>query len=631
MTAPKSYSPAQKKGDQKKSKQAALTLCPAPDLDWSRAQSPASGEFGDIYFSVEGGLDETRAVYLRACGLPERWAEPRFESKAFVIGELGFGTGLNFLALWQMWKQHRKPAFENSGPRNSEHRLHYISVEKFPFSKDDLARALESCVLEMWPELSEFAQELLAVWPGRVRGMHTLHLGDGLTLTLCHDDVVDALGGLSMQADAWFLDGFSPAKNPAMWTEQVMTRVGELCAEGARVGTFSAAGAVRAGLSAAGFDVQKVEGFGRKRHRIEAVRSKLQHVREVQTKPIRPVIARPVIIGAGIAGACLAHAFARRGIDAVVIDKEDGSGASENAAAMIKPRLDRQDNAPARFALSCYLYALQMYEKTGAVTSRGVTHLPQGTDQKTRFRALTDTPALPLDHMQWDADKNAVQFPQAQVIKPSIARSFLLGDCTRIKGGVENIERRGETYAALDAGGEVLAVGSHIIYALGAGARGRPEFKSLDLRYNRGQISWAELGASAQAKLSESALTYNGYALAVDGGILLGATHSRLEEAGIAEDALYTPRAVDDTHNFAAYQMATGETAVASERASRVSIRVNTKTTWPFVADISPQVWALSGLGSRGFVFAPLMAEMFVAELMGEVFAWPKFFRKQKL
>ncbi len=614
MTAPKSYFSAQKKGGQKKSAQAALTLCPAPDLDWSRAQSPASGEFGDIYFSVEGGLDETRAVYLRACGLPERWAEARFENRAFVIGELGFGTGLNFLALWQMWRRHRK-----SEPRTSEHRLHYVSVEKFPFSKDDLARALA-----MWPELSELAQELLAVWPGRVRGMHTLHLSDGLTLTLCHDDVVDALGGLSMQADAWFLDGFSPAKNPAMWTEQVMARVGALSAEGARVGTFSAAGAVRAALSEAGFDVQKVEGFGRKRHRIEAVMP-TKSPPDTQTKPTRSTI-RPVIIGSGIAGACLAHAFARRGIKAVVIDKEDGSGASENAAAMIKPRLDRQDNEPARFALSCYLYALQIYEKSGAVITRGVTHLPQGTDQKIRFRALTDTPALPYEQMQWDAEQNAVIFPKAQVIKPDIARSFLLGDCARIKGAVATVEPRGETYAALDEDGQALATGSHMIYALGAGARGRPEFAPLDLRYNRGQISWAALDAAFQN--SGQALTYNGYALCVDGDMLLGATHSRLEEAGISEDALYTPRAVDDTHNFAAYQMATGETATASERASRVSIRVNTKTTWPFVADISPQVWALSGLGSRGFVFAPLMAEMFVAELLGEVFAWPKFFRK---
>ena len=191
-----------------------LTLCPAPNLDWSRPAAPASHKFGDIYFSVEGGLEETRAVYLKACSLPERWREPKFERQPFVIGELGFGTGLNFLAVWQMWKAHCKTG----------QRLHFVSIEKFPLSKQDLETALSH-----WPELSREAQALLSVWPGRVRGTHVLHLGS-VTLTLCHDDVQDALAGLSMQADAWFLDGFSPAKNPAMWSEDVMRHVGRpLC------------------------------------------------------------------------------------------------------------------------------------------------------------------------------------------------------------------------------------------------------------------------------------------------------------------------------------------------------------------------------------------------------------------
>ena len=133
MSAPNSPGPAQNKG-----RHPSLTLCPSANLDWSRDGTPASDEFGDIYFSVDGGLEETREVYLRASGLPERWLEPEFKLRAFTIGELGFGTGLNFLAVFQMWKSRNRKS----------QRLHFVSIEKFPLSKQDLERALS-----YWPEL----------------------------------------------------------------------------------------------------------------------------------------------------------------------------------------------------------------------------------------------------------------------------------------------------------------------------------------------------------------------------------------------------------------------------------------------------------------------------------------------
>ena len=583
MSAPNSPGPAQKKGAHP-----SLTLCPAANLDWSREGTPASDEFDDIYFSVDGGLEETRAVYLRASGLPERWSEPEFELSPFTIGELGFGTGLNFLAVLQMWKSCKQKG----------RRLNFVSIEKFPLSKQDLDRALRH-----WPELQEEAKALLAVWPGRVRGTHILHLDGGVTLTLCHADVEAALDGLSMQADAWFLDGFSPAKNPAMWSETVMGHVGRLSAGGARVGTFTAAGFVRAGLAKAGFEVCKVEGFGRKRHRIEAV------MPDKSPAPIKPPL-RPVIIGGGIAGASFAHAFMRRGIAALVIDADDGTAASGNAAALVKPRLDRQDNPLARFSLSSYLYAARSYAGLGAVLSEGVTDAPQTPEKTARFKALANEPALPPEEMVWR--NGELVFPKAQVIDPKRARAAMLEGAIIIKGRAASLRPTEEGLDVINEAGDVLASGTHIIFALGAGVLHMEMFGSLDLRFSRGQISWAKNDGR------EKALTYGGYVVPLGDDMLLGATHEQLGDVDP-----YAVTAKDDALNFEAYLKVVGRAASSSDKPSRAAVRVNTKTTWPFIMQMKANVFALTGLGSRGFVFAPLLADMLVSDIMGEPTAWP--------
>ena len=150
-----------------------LTQCDPPRLDWSRPGTPAASDFGDIYFSTDGGLEETETVFLAGCGLPHGWQN----KERFVIGELGFGSGLNFLATWRLWDKTKTP--------NS--RLHFVSIEKFPFDADQLTKALSA-----WPELKVYSDKLVLVWPGRVKGFHRLHFGD-VTLTLIHDDISPCL------------------------------------------------------------------------------------------------------------------------------------------------------------------------------------------------------------------------------------------------------------------------------------------------------------------------------------------------------------------------------------------------------------------------------------------------------
>ena len=290
-------------------------LPPLPDLDFAEL-APHSREHGDVYFSGDG-LSEKREVFLRGCGLPESWGG----REQFTVGELGFGTGLNLLALWDLWRRHRP---------SPTARLHFVSFEGALIARDHAAR-----IHSAWPELAELSAELRARWPDRVRGLQRIALPDGVTLTLSVGDIAETLPQSRLRADAWFLDGFAPAKNPAMWTPDVLGRVARLCAPGARAATYTVAGHVRRTLAELGFAVEKVAGHGRKKERLEARLPTAHHA-----LPIAP--RRVAIIGAGVAGAWTARAFLDRGCHVDVYDRASApaSGASGNALALVMPRLD---------------------------------------------------------------------------------------------------------------------------------------------------------------------------------------------------------------------------------------------------------------------------------------------------
>jgi len=537
-----------------------LTRTPAPSLDFSRPGTPAAEDFGDIYFSVDGGLEETRAVFLAGCGLPERW----MGRDLFTIAELGFGSGLNFLATLQAWQK--------SGAGG---RLHYISVEGFPFERSDLKRALAH-----FPDLSEFAAPLIESWPGPVRGIHRRHFG-AVTLTLIHDDIVPALASQAFKADAWFLDGFSPAKNPQMWSPAIMAEVAGLTAPGGMAGTFTVAGAVRRGLSEAGFTVARKPGFGRKRQRLEAV------MPGTPARPSRPQI--PTIIGDGIAGASIARAFARRGITPHMIADPDHIAASGNGAALIKPRFDLQDNPASRFFLSSFLYARHAY--AGAIRHEGVHHLAKDAAEQARFAKLIEQAALGPGHI---AEMNGgVDLSSSLVIDTEAARQSFLG-------GADIDARKIDVLDEVD-GPVILAAGYGVRTLLPDGT----------FRYARGQLSWAAGEVPAPT-------TYGGYAIPIRGDVLLGATHERI----LDHDQAFAIRPEDDAQNLAQAQNR-GLNVNPEVRSHRTSVRVNSPDTLPRLLSFRHEkteqdVWVLSGLGSRGFVFAPILGEALVSAYLGE-------------
>lgn len=222
-----------------------------PDIEWLEDGVPKASRFDDTYFSRAGGLEETRHVFLAGNGLPERFADRQH----FVIGELGFGTGLNFLTVLH--------ALSASTAATN---LTFMSFELYPMSSDQLQQALSA-----FPEVEREAEGLLQVWSPEP-GWNCWQVGQA-TLQLAVGDAREMLGQAKEQpgfepVDAWFLDGFSPAKNPELWEPELLKAASSISAEDATLATYTSAGWVRRNLQAAGFEVSKQKGFAGKREMV---------------------------------------------------------------------------------------------------------------------------------------------------------------------------------------------------------------------------------------------------------------------------------------------------------------------------------------------------------------------------
>lgn len=222
---------------------------------------PTSQVYNDIYYSQENGLEETQHVFLDGNNLPERWQSLK---ENFHIIETGFGTGLNFFAAWKFWKE-----------RTSGAKLYFTSIEKHPLKLSDIRKAI-SC----WPEFAVYLDEFATQYPEDPAfqndeiGKNILILDNGnVQLTLLWGDVNEVLPSINQQADAWFPDGFAPAKNPDMWNDNLYKEMARLTAIGGTFATFTAVGNVRRGLQQNGFVVSKVPGFGKKRHILVGIKN----------------------------------------------------------------------------------------------------------------------------------------------------------------------------------------------------------------------------------------------------------------------------------------------------------------------------------------------------------------------
>ncbi|EAQ3913845.1 bifunctional tRNA (5-methylaminomethyl-2-thiouridine)(34)-methyltransferase MnmD/FAD-dependent 5-carboxymethylaminomethyl-2-thiouridine(34) oxidoreductase MnmC [Salmonella enterica] len=351
-------------------------------LEFNAEGTPVSRDFDDVYFSNDNGLEETRYVFLGGNRLAERF--PVHSHPLFIVAESGFGTGLNFLTLWQAFD-----SFRSAHPQATLQRLHFISFEKFPLTRDDLALAHQH-----WPELAPWAEQLQAQWPLPLPGCHRLLLDRGrVTLDLWFGDInelTDQLDAtLNQTVDAWFLDGFAPAKNPDMWTPNLFNAMARLARPGATLATFTSAGFVRRGLQEAGFTMQKRKGFGRKREMLCGVME--QHLMPTLSAPwfyrSGSEKRETAIIGGGIASALLSLALLRRGwqVTLYCADDQPAQGASGNRQGALYPLLSKHDAAINRFFPTAFTFARRLYDALPVSFDHGWCGVTQlGWDEKSQ-------------------------------------------------------------------------------------------------------------------------------------------------------------------------------------------------------------------------------------------------------
>ena len=580
------------------------TLVSPARLTWDQDGVPRSQTYGDVYFSVADGLAESRAVFLEGCGLPLAWAG----RSHFVVAELGFGTGLNVLALLQLWQAE--------GPKNGH--LHIFSIEAHPLTVDEASRALST-----WPELANLSALLIGQWPGRARGFHRIDLPHlRVVIDVAVMEVEEALTSWTGMADAWFLDGFSPAVNPQMWRDKVLALVAARSASGARVATFTVAGSVRRGLAAQGFNVDKRPGFGRKRERLEAVWPGLT---QIESSTPTPIIA---VIGAGIAGAALARAFNRAGLAVHLFEAEQaGAGASGNPSALMTPRLDAGGGVAGMLHAQAYGHAIAVYhrETPQAILAEGVMQLETAPADWRRFDIVAEQDLFePQDFERLDAAQSSdrlgetalvggLWMARALSIEPSSILRAWLGPVT--EGAVASLQRELDGQWTLRDGlGGALVTVDQVCVAAGSGASAL--LSDLPFVPVRGQASWTESGAL------HTAAAWGGYAVPTRSGVLYGATHDRGEtQTDIRADDNDRNRAVLE----AGLPILAGQLEGQAVGA-RASLRATVPDQLPVVGQMpdQPGLMVLGALGSRGFTLAPLLAEHLVALSLGRPSPLPR-------
>lgn len=431
------------------------------NLHW-QDDIPYASDFADVYFSKDDGFAESQYVFLQQNHLPQRFSS--LENTHFTVAETGFGTGLNFLNTWLLWKKHYKTG----------KKLYYISAELYPLHKE----ALQQC-LAHWPELAALSEKLYQQYPLPLTGVHCLEFDDGVTLILLFNDVVTGFTQLlesshpnlayntQRSVDAWFLDGFSPKQNQAMWRDELFHLMAKLSHRQTTLATFTSAGFVRRGLRAAGFVCEKIKGFGQKREMLRADYQGLPRALEAQNKSRRrsaygqfwPIYRQQqmpktvAVIGAGITGCTTAWTLAQAGVKVYLLDRHARpmQEASGNPQAVLFPQLSSHvQSQQAQFNESSFLYALRFYQQTAlqeAFHRCGVLDLIAPADK--HAQALVER-FNSADFLQWHSadsasllaqttlNQAALYYPQAGFIDTQkLAQCFLNNALFEFKGGFE--------------------------------------------------------------------------------------------------------------------------------------------------------------------------------------------------
>jgi tRNA 5-methylaminomethyl-2-thiouridine biosynthesis bifunctional protein len=599
----------------------------AEPVDWRADGLPRSARFDDIYHSESGAPAQARHVFLGGCGLPAAWAgQPQWR-----ILETGFGFGFNFLTTWQAWRD------DPQRPRL----LHFVSIEGFPVASADLLRAVAA-----YPELLPMARELAAQWHGLLPGFHRFWLEQGrVLLTLCVGDVQPMLRSQNFDADSIFLDGFSPQRNPDMWSAGTLKAVSRFARPGTRVATWTVAQAVRTALAQCGFQVAKVPGLPPKRDCLQGVFAPAWTVR--RREPLAPQPSTPghcAVIGAGLAGSAVASALARRGWQVTVLDAADrpASGASSLPAGMLAPHVSPDDALLSRLTRAgiraTWQQLVQWLDEgrdwcaSGVIERRiaGETRLPRDWTAEGPNESWHAT-AAQLREAGLPPDAAALWHARAGWVRPArLVEAWLAQPGIRVVTGcrVARIEKAGECWTLLDNHGAARIQADRVIVA--AGIQSRAFVAGLPLQPVRGQIAWGVMPAGSA--LPVVPINGDGHLIAHvpdDAGPLwlAGATFDRDSDDPTVRpaDTRLNRERLARLHPDAAAQL--DEAFDAGRADAWAGVRCASGDRRPLVGPAAPAledgIWICTALGSRGMTFAALCAELLAARWHGEPLPLP--------
>lgn len=634
------------------------TAIQSANLEFNAEGTPVSRDFDDVYFSNDNGLEETRHVFLDGNHLSTRF--PVHPRPLFIVAESGFGTGLNFLTLWQAFD-----AFLLAHPQATLQRLHFISFEKFPLKAADLAQAHRH-----WPELAPWAEQLQAQWPQAIPGCHRLLLAGGrVTLDLWFGDIntlTEALDdSLNQKVDAWFLDGFAPAKNPDMWTPSLFNAMARLARPGGTLATFTSAGFVRRGLQEAGFTMQKRKGFGRKR---EMLTGEMQQTLSIPRRT--PWFARTpainneaAIVGGGIASALLSLALLRRGWQVTLYCADDApaKGASGNRQGALYPLLSAHDPALARFFPAAFTFARRFYDALPVAFDHdwcGVTQL--GWDEKSQQKIaqmlsleLPSEVAVAVDTEAVKATTGVeigcggIQYPAGGWLCPAQLTAAAL-ELAVAQGLRVHYQSEVNGLTATDAGWQLAlthgesACHQTVVLANGHRVNQFDQTENLPVYAVGGQVSHIPTrpGLSALRQV----LCYDGYLTPqnpVNGEHCIGASYHRgqQETSYSEEDQQHNRQRLIDCFPEAGW----AKEVDVSGKSARCGVRCATRDHLPMIGNVADYdatlehyadlaehqesalsapvhagLYMLGALGSRGLCSAPLAAEILAAQMSDE-------------
>ncbi|MSQ53401.1 MAG: bifunctional tRNA (5-methylaminomethyl-2-thiouridine)(34)-methyltransferase MnmD/FAD-dependent 5-carboxymethylaminomethyl-2-thiouridine(34) oxidoreductase MnmC [Betaproteobacteria bacterium] len=613
---------------------------PAP-LDFDAAGVPFSARYGDIYHSAESGPGQARHVFLGGNNLPMRWGG----KNSFTILEAGFGLGLNFLATWQTWRED---------PRRCT-RLHYAAVEKHPFTMESLA-----LLHAQHKDFAPLSAELLSHWPMLVPGIHRLCLDAGrVLLTLALGDAAEILPNFAVVADAIYLDGFSPARNPEMWMPALIKALARKARPGSTLATYSSAGAVRRALEAEGFACEKRPGFGQKREMLCATFAPRWPRRSRPPGNDPPGERHALVIGAGLAGSAVCERLASRGWRITLIESSPAPamGASGLRAGVFHPHVSPDDCLLSRLTRHAYLQGLAHWrslENHGHPIewSRcGVLQLPHRTGEESAMARTMASLNYPDNYARYVDAGEASELAACRVahggawfLEGGWMRSSSLVAAqlaaagaqvnTRYRTSAHRLQQHADRWHVIAADGSLIAAAPVAILANAAETQNLVDFGA-PLRRVRGTLSFIPQTGTLEPRVVLSGM---GYALPpLDGVIVTGSTYETEETPAMSENEAHAAnlarlsRLLPELTCPPSPDSLTGEHAIRAVARDRLPLvggvpdieaarREQSRLAGARLHDLPRlrNLYCATGFGSRGIIWSALAGELLASILEGE-------------